>query len=394
MHPTRLRRMLSALTLAGLLGTAAPGGAGAAPSAATRTVTYLGHRFVIPASWPVIDLAARPTACVRFDRHALYLGKPGTRQSCPAGAAGRTEAVLVQPWTTAAAETGTGDQRLDHEYLAMDTNIRVTATYSTDKSLVRGILRGAGLPTRAPSRGKQPPATEPPALPLSATSYTGKGFDTCTAPSSGAMSDWRAGSPYRAVGIYIGGAQRACSQPNLTASWVKTQATAGWHFIPLYVGLQADQITSAADDGRRSADDAIEHAQSLGFGAGTPLYYDMEAYHSSYRSTALSFLSAWTKELHARGYTSAVYSSSSSAITDLVAARGSSTVQPDVIFDGLWNGLADTADATVPSTAWSDHQRVHQYAGNVSETYGGTSLRIDRDYLDVRLTTGTATRSG
>ena len=241
-------------------------------------MTYLGHRFVIPASWPVIDLAARPTACVRSDRHALYLGKPGTRQSCPAGAAA-VRGRLVQPWTTAAAETGTGDQRLDHEYLAMDTNIRVTATYSTDKSLVRGILRGAGLPTRAPSRGKQPPATEPPALPLSATSYTGKGFDTCTAPSSGAMSDWRAGSPYRAVGIYIRGAQRACSQPNLTASWVKTQATAGWHFIPLYVGLQADQITSAADDGRRSADDAIEHAQSLGFGAGTPLYYDMEAYH-------------------------------------------------------------------------------------------------------------------
>ena len=33
------------------------------------------------------------------------------------------------------------------------------------------------------------------------------------------MAAWAA-SPYRAIGVYIGGANRACSQPNLTSSWV------------------------------------------------------------------------------------------------------------------------------------------------------------------------------
>ncbi|MEV7997146.1 peptidoglycan-binding protein, partial [Streptomyces sp. NPDC086077] len=36
-----------------------------------------------------------------------------------------------------------------------------------------------------------------------------------------------------------------------------------------------------------------------------------------------------------------------------------------------------------PSTHWSGHQRIHQYAGEVTESYGGYSINIDRDYLDV-----------
>ena len=39
------------------------------------------------------------------------------------------------------------------------------------------------------------------------------------------MSAW-AGSPYRAIGVYIGGLNRGCSQPNLTASWVSQHFTA------------------------------------------------------------------------------------------------------------------------------------------------------------------------
>lgn len=37
----------------------------------------------------------------------------------------------------------------------------------------------------------------------------------------------------------------------------------------------------------------------------------------------------------------------------------------------------------MPSTYWSSHQRIHQYAGEVTESYGGYSINIDRDYLDV-----------
>ena len=42
----------------------------------TRTAfarsSYHGVEFDVPAGWPVYDLAADPTTCVRFDRHAVY----------------------------------------------------------------------------------------------------------------------------------------------------------------------------------------------------------------------------------------------------------------------------------------------------------------------------------
>jgi hypothetical protein len=62
-----------------------------------QTVTYQGVQFDVPADWPVHDLAADPTTCVRFDVHAVYLGEPGADMSCPAGIIGRTDAVLVEP---------------------------------------------------------------------------------------------------------------------------------------------------------------------------------------------------------------------------------------------------------------------------------------------------------
>src|SRR5579884_570990 len=69
----------------------------------TRVIRYHGYRLVVPAAWPVYDLATNPTVCVRFNRHAVYLGRPSTRQRCPAHAAGRTEAILVAPMAAHAA---------------------------------------------------------------------------------------------------------------------------------------------------------------------------------------------------------------------------------------------------------------------------------------------------
>jgi hypothetical protein len=72
-----------------------------------RTVAYQGVQFDVPADWPVYDLAADPTTCVRFDVHAVYLGHPGADMSCPATIIGRAEAVLVEP-TDGAAIASTG----------------------------------------------------------------------------------------------------------------------------------------------------------------------------------------------------------------------------------------------------------------------------------------------
>ncbi len=72
---------------------------------------------------------------------------------------------------------------------------------------------------------------------------------------------------YGAAAVYIGGKNRGCAQPNLTASWVKSVNTAGWKLIPLYVGAQPPCQTSAnpekftaanaASVGAANANDAI-----------------------------------------------------------------------------------------------------------------------------------------
>jgi hypothetical protein len=75
-----------------------PASASALARPGWRLVSYRGYQFEVPGSWPVIQLAADPHQCVRFDRHAVYLGRPGPNEDCPARGAGRnTEALLVQP---------------------------------------------------------------------------------------------------------------------------------------------------------------------------------------------------------------------------------------------------------------------------------------------------------
>lgn len=227
-----------------------------------------------------------------------------------------------------------------------------------------------------------------PPLPAAVTSYTGLGFDACAAPSSAYMRAWRRQSPYRAVGIYIGGADRACAQPNLSRQWVREQARAGWRFMPLYAGPQAAfrELSSAARQGRAAARDAVAEARRLGFGPRTPLYYDMEAFGRRSAIPVLRFLSAWTRQLHRLGFASGVYSSSSSGVADLARKYSSRAyAMPDVLFDALWNGSASTTtDDHLLVGEWARHRRIHQFSGNVTETFGGDMLSIDRDFLDVR----------
>jgi hypothetical protein len=368
--------------------------AAAAADPGQATVSYLGHNFTVPSSWPVVDLAAHPAACVRFDRHALYLGTPSADQDCPSRIIGHTEAVLVEPVTGTGASTTT-DSPISQQLTVSATGVRVTATYDRDPALVRGIVASAGLGANgssAISPRVARAATTSAAISTAATSYTGKGFDACAAPSASTMNAWLA-SPYRAIGIYIGGAQRGCAQPNLTPAWVSAQAQAGWHFIPLYVGPQASvgQITSPTSQGTSAADDAANQATALGFGPGTPIYYDMESYGSNQSAAALAFESAWTAQLHSRGYLSGYYSSSSTGIADLVA-NYSNYNMPDIIDVANWNGVASTDDPAVPSYRWANQQRIHQYTGGGPETYGGVQINIDHDYLDV--VSGSAVLSG
>jgi hypothetical protein len=232
--------------------------------------------------------------------------------------------------------------------------------------------------------------------------FTGYGFEACSAPSTASLNAWTA-SPYRALGVYLGGINRGCSQPNLTATWVSTTLGAGWSLMPLYVGLQAPCVSqsglqriststaTAGTQGSAAADDAVAKATALGLPAGSPLYFDMEGYKSNDAACTKSvqaFVTAWTAELHALGYVSGVYGSAASTIRD-IAALGSA--KPGAAWIANWNGVEDVfGDPYVSDTLWANHQRVHQYKGGHKETWAGVTINIDSDYVDGPVVGGSA----
>jgi hypothetical protein len=401
----------------------------AAVGAATKVVRYHGYRVSVPAVWPVYDLATDPSACVRFNRHALYLGSPSARQRCPAGAIGRTEAILVSPLTARYAGTGGGgpalppvthpaaqpDQGSEARFTLAGQGVTVTATWNRHPGVIQhalgarllgGARAGAAFVARLPALravSAAAPAHAAAAASAHAVSaaasvhaaaiYTGLGFDACSTPSPSQMLAWGA-SPYRALGVYVGGVNMACSQNNLTAAWVSAESAAGWQLIPTYVGLQAPTNScgcagivpsQAAAEGSAAAADAVTQAQAVGIDQGNPIYDDMEAYPRTPANTlaVMTFLSAWTTGLHAAGYQSGIYGSAGSGISDLVAQYGTGFAEPDDIWDANWNGQRSTADPTyLPAADWAAHQRLHQYDGAHNEKYGGVTINIDGDYVD------------
>ena len=69
----------------------------AQPATVMKTVVYGGYQFQVPASWPVYRLDEHPQTCVRYDVHAVYLGRPGPDMRCAAGLVGQTETVSFIP---------------------------------------------------------------------------------------------------------------------------------------------------------------------------------------------------------------------------------------------------------------------------------------------------------
>ena len=250
--------------------------------------------------------------------------------------------------------------------------------------------------------GPSAPALAEPTTPLTynagttATRFTGLAFDTCTAPTLAQMTAWKA-SPYKAIGIYIGGGNRSCAQPQLTASWVTAVTAMGWRLVPIYLGLQAPcstrttalkmSTTSSNRQAVREADDAVAKAKALGILPGSAIYNDMEHYdntNATCRSAVLHYLSAWTKQLHFQRYLSGVYGHQNSGAPDLAAAYNSpSYARPDAVWIARWDGNSSlTGWPTVPNSFWAVGQRGKQYRGDHTETYGGVTLNIDSDRFD------------
>lgn len=252
------------------------------------------------------------------------------------------------------------------------------------------------------------PAVAAAADPPAPGDFTGYGFDACVAPSQTVMDSWNLRSPYSAVGIYISGHSRYCGdkyQPNLSASWVSKNASNGWRFMPIHVGYQSpcfknnpssrvqkkrmsSTISTARSQAANDAAETIAALKKYGFKGGAASYLDIEHYS---RTTAcdnavLQFIDVWTDELHDAGFKSGVYSSGSAAIAALDDAKadGRSMTYPDHLWIAWTNKKADTDGGPyVRDSFWDDHQRIHQYHNNVTVSYGGHRVTIDKNFMDV-----------
>ncbi len=242
--------------------------------------------------------------------------------------------------------------------------------------------------------------------------FTGYGFDQCLTPTQASMDVWLENSPFLAAGIYISGDSRACRvQPNLTPTWVATQLKKGWRLLPIHLGPQAscsarfprygsdpvidddpgsDGLYRAARaQGSAEAKKAVLASRALGIVAGSTLWYDIEAYdhtRTGCRESALAFLSAWTNRLHKLDYVSGIYSSAGSGILVLDEARASNKPKitlPDYIWVARWDEVANTSTSYISEDGWNPHRRIKQYMGGHLETWGGVTINIDRNFLDV-----------
>jgi hypothetical protein len=215
------------------------------------------------------------------------------------------------------------------------------------------------------------------------------GFDKCTAAAVSDMQTWWNNSPYRDVNIYIGGSTRACSQANLTASWVTSIFNQGWKLIPTWVGPQAPcfggaistNTSTAFNQGISEASAAVSAANGLGLN-GSIIYYDMEHYDqtaSGCQAAVDSFINGWTQQLHSSGFRAGVYGSP----FDIAAGWATVANVPDDVWIAAWNGSTSTTGLSpLSDSLWSNHQRIHQYQGGHNETYGGITFNIDNDSED------------
>lgn len=272
-----------------------------------------------------------------------------------------------------------------------------------------GQLRGD-----APNRDPRPlDLTAAATNPTTPGSLTGYGFDQCLTPSQAAMTAWLEHSPFLAVGVYISGNSRACrNQPNLTPAWVSTQLTKGWRILPITLGPQSTCVgrfprygasidptisnnstsgyAAARKQGGLEAINAVAAAQALGITPGSTLWYDIEGWsdyrNATCRESALAFLSGWTIRMGKNGYVSGVYSSAGSGmriLEDARAARRTDVTLPARIWLARYDNVANTSASQHFSDAGWQKARVKQYTGGHNETWGGVTINIDRNFLDL-----------
>jgi hypothetical protein len=236
--------------------------------------------------------------------------------------------------------------------------------------------------------------------PTSPGRFTGLGFDTCQAPGQATMNELRRESPFWGVGIYIGGSERSCSQPNLTPRWVRTQRASGWQLFPVWVGRQSacakrsfhSEISSsnavARKQGAVSARRAATVARGMGLARGSTLFLDIEDYdnlRSVCNQPVFNYMSGWNKTLKRLGWKGGLYAAGASGIAVLDLVKHDSPdayIWPTSVWIAHADGRATTRSAYLRNSYYP-RQRVKQYAIDTTRTYGSVTLKLDMNVIDI-----------
>lgn len=224
-------------------------------------------------------------------------------------------------------------------------------------------------------------------------------FDKCGLPEVWKMQEWWDSSPYEVFNLYLGGISFGCKNNPLDAVWARKVAEQGWTFIHTWVGPQApctnyiyrmsDNKNTAYNEGRAEAQAAAEAAYNLGFFGDVIIYYDLEAYGqdvASCHNAVRFFLNGWTERLHELGFKSGAYGASCSSY--MTKWADVSPPLDDVWIANWYTPYAYDPDASVYNAAclsnslWDNHERLRQYAGGHTETWGGVSITVDSNVLD------------
>ena len=220
-------------------------------------------------------------------------------------------------------------------------------------------------------------------------------------------------SPFLAVGIYISGDSRGCRhQPNLTPKWVATQLRKGWRLLPITLGPQASchpsfprydddesiRRSPASTDryppARRQAHGRRPRPRSRPPGArhrrGQHALVRPRGLRRHQHRTAASrrsrFLSAWTDEaarprLRLRRLLQRRVRHQDARRRPRRPARRVHPPRPDL--DRPLGRQGQHQTDYIRDDGWLPGGRMKQYQGGHNETWGGVTINIDRNWLDL-----------
>lgn len=221
------------------------------------------------------------------------------------------------------------------------------------------------------------------------------GFDTREYPGEAAMAAWRASSPYRWVGYYLGA-------PCYTGtSWQRRRASlhaGGWGTVVIFVGEQdwsamqpeAGDSTVAeegarctatnltAEQGMLDAQGADSAMAAEGFAPGTPVFLDVERMERV-SSAMETYVRAWFDEMLALGrYPPALYAHARNVTTLYETGRAAFSAAGRSDAPILW--VAGTGEFTVnsrPADSGILTASIWQGVFDDRQSFGGVTLIVD-----------------